>query len=156
MKNSFYFLKKLNRTAICSAISLLGMYPKKKNITWKDLCFSGWRSWEGNKGEDFPLWTERSSIASQHGELLQDSEVGEARWCRRTWSPYLSRKHQECTFRHRSACRTAAESRQEDLTSGKEYIEPQKLSRMKELGVKTGVLVGKNRSVSRTGPALGW
>ena len=32
--------------------------------------------------------------------------------------------HQEYTFRHRSACRTPAESRQEYLTSGKEYIEP--------------------------------
>ena len=34
--------------------------------------------------------------------------------------------HQEYTFRHRSACRTPAESRQEYLTSGKEYIEPRK------------------------------
>ena len=34
--------------------------------------------------------------------------------------------YQEYTFRHRSACRTPAESRQEDLTSGKEYIEPRK------------------------------
>jgi len=32
--------------------------------------------------------------------------------------------HQEYTFRHRSACRTSAESRQEYLTSRKEYIEP--------------------------------
>ena len=38
---------------------------------------------------------------------------------------YLSpRIHQEYTFRHRSACRTPAGSRQEYLTSGKEYIEP--------------------------------
>ena len=29
-------------------------------------------------------------------------------------------------LRHRSACRTPAGSRQEDLTSGKEYIEPRK------------------------------
>ena len=36
------------------------------------------------------------------------------------------RTHEEYTFRHRSACRTPAESRQEDLTSGKEYIEPHK------------------------------
>ena len=35
-------------------------------------------------------------------------------------SPWI---HQEYTFRHRSACRTPAESRQEYLTSGKEYIE---------------------------------
>ena len=34
--------------------------------------------------------------------------------------------HQEYTFRHRRACRTPAESRQEALTSGKEYIEPRK------------------------------
>jgi len=34
--------------------------------------------------------------------------------------------HQEFTFRHQSACRTPAESRQEYLTSGKEYIEPRK------------------------------
>ena len=32
--------------------------------------------------------------------------------------------HQEYTFRHRSACRTPAESRQEYLTSGKAHIEP--------------------------------
>ena len=38
-------------------------------------------------------------------------------------SPWI---HQEYTFRHRSACRTPAESRQEYLTSGKEYIEIQK------------------------------
>ena len=36
------------------------------------------------------------------------------------------RIHQEYTFRHRSACRTPAESGQEYLTSGKEYIEPPK------------------------------
>ena len=36
------------------------------------------------------------------------------------------RMHQEYTFRPRSACRPAAESRQEYLTSGKEYIEPRK------------------------------
>ena len=32
--------------------------------------------------------------------------------------------HQEYTFRHRNACRTPAESRQEYTTSRKEYIEP--------------------------------
>ena len=38
---------------------------------------------------------------------------------------YLSPKiSQEYTFRHRSACITPAESGQEYLTSGKEYIEP--------------------------------
>ena len=34
------------------------------------------------------------------------------------------RIHQEYTFRHKSACRTPAESRREYLTSGKEHIEP--------------------------------
>ena len=33
-----------------------------------------------------------------------------------------SQIHQEYTFRHRSACRTPAESQQEYLTSGKEYM----------------------------------
>ena len=42
----------------------------------------------------------------------------------------------------RSARRTPAESRQEYLTSGKEYIDPQKLSRKNKLGGETGVLVG--------------
>ena len=58
------------------------------------------------------------------------------------------RIHQEHTFRHRSACRTPAESGQEDLTSGKEYIDPRKTR--EDEGTR-----GKNRSVSRTGPALG-
>ena len=57
-------------------------------------------------------------------------------------SPWI---HQEYTFRHRSACRIPAESRQEYLTREKEYIEPRKLRRRKELGGKT---------VSRTGPPL--
>ena len=50
--------------------------------------------------------------------------------------------HQEYTFRHRSACRKPAESGQEYLTRGKDYIDHAKLSRMKELGEKTGVRVG--------------
>ena len=33
------------------------------------------------------------------------------------------RMHQEYTFRHRSECRTPAESGQEDLPSRKEYME---------------------------------
>ena len=36
---------------------------------------------------------------------------------------FSPRIHQEYTFRHRSVCRAPAESRQEYLTSGKEYIE---------------------------------
>ena len=38
-------------------------------------------------------------------------------------SPWI---HQEYTFRHRSACRTPAKSRQEYLTSRKEYIDTRK------------------------------
>ena len=34
--------------------------------------------------------------------------------------------HQEYAFRQRSTCRTQADSRQEYLTSGKEYVEPHK------------------------------
>ena len=34
--------------------------------------------------------------------------------------------HQEYTFKQKSACRTPAESRQEYLTSEKEYIDPRK------------------------------
>ena len=57
------------------------------------------------------------------------------------------RIHQEYTSRHRSACRTPAESGQEYLTSRKEYIEPRKTR--EDEGTR-----GKERSVSRTGPAL--
>ena len=56
--------------------------------------------------------------------------------------------HQEYTFRHRSACRTPAESGEEYLTSRKEYIDQCKT--WWDEGTR-----GKNRSVSRTGPALG-
>ena len=52
------------------------------------------------------------------------------------------RIYQEHTFRHRSACKTPAENGQEYLTNGKEYIKHARLSRMKELGGKPGVLVG--------------
>ena len=44
--------------------------------------------------------------------------------------------HQEYTFRHRSACRTASERRQEYLPSSKEYTEPH----------KTVETMGENRS----------
>ena len=54
---------------------------------------------------------------------------------------------QEYTFRHRTACRTPAESGQEYVTSEKEYIERCKTRQDK--GTRQ-----KNSSVSRTGPAL--
>ena len=53
-----------------------------------------------------------------------------------------STKDRKYTFRQRSACRIPAESRQEYLTSGKEYQNHTKLDKMKELGGKTGLLVG--------------
>ena len=56
--------------------------------------------------------------------------------------------HQEYTFRHRSACRTPAESWPEYLTRGKECIEPHKTQ--EDAGARQ-----RNRGVSRTGPALG-
>ena len=40
--------------------------------------------------------------------------------------PLFPQIHQEYTFRHRSACRIPAESGQEYLTSGKEYVESRK------------------------------
>ena len=60
-------------------------------------------------------------------------------------SPQIHQKH---TFRHISVCRTPAEGGQEYLTTGKEYIEPHKTH-------YDEVHRGENRSVSRTGPALG-
>ena len=56
--------------------------------------------------------------------------------------------HQDYTFRHRRAWRTPAESGQEDLTRGKEFIDPRKTR--EDEGAR-----GKNRSVSRIGLALG-
>ena len=84
--------------------------------------------------------TDDSNLVSGRGE--QGSGVGGR-------GVHLSPQiHQEYAFRHSSACRTPAESRQEDLTTGKEYTEPHKT------GSNEGTR-GKNRSVSRTGPALG-
>ena len=60
-------------------------------------------------------------------------------------SPWYTRKY---TLAYRNACRTPAESGQEYLTRGKEYIEPHKT--WSDEGTK-----GENRRVSRTGPALG-
>ena len=50
--------------------------------------------------------------------------------------------HQEYTFRHRSACRTPADSEQECLTRGREYIDPRKTREEEGTRGKTGVLVG--------------
>ena len=59
-------------------------------------------------------------------------------------SPWI---HQEYTFRQSNACRTPAESGQEYLATGKAYIKPCKTQQ--DEGTR-----GKNRSVSRTAPAL--
>ena len=84
------------------------------------------------------------SLKSSKQREQDDRGVG---GCEAHLSPRI---HQEHTFRHRSACRAAAESGQEDLTSGREYTEPRK-TRQDE-GTS-----GESRSVRRTGPALnGW
>ena len=62
---------------------------------------------------------------------LKMTGIGRTRWQRSrwTWSTSLStapRIHEEYTFRYRNACGTPAESGKEYLTSGKEYIEPNK------------------------------
>ena len=38
----------------------------------------------------------------------------------------FSQMHQECTFSHRTTCRTPSQGGQGYLTNGKEYIEPHK------------------------------
>ena len=63
--------------------------------------------------------------------------------------------HQEYTFRHRSACKTPAESRQEYLTSGKEYIEPRKTQQEEGTRGKTGVLVGLDLPLAGGGTEAG-
>ena len=54
-------------------------------------------------------------------------------------SPWI---HQEYTSRHRHACTAPAESGQEDLTSGKEYIYSRKTREDEGTRGKTGVLLG--------------
>ena len=63
--------------------------------------------------------------------------------------------HQEYTIRHRSACRKPAESGQEYLTRGKEYIDPRKTQQDKGTGGKTGVLVGLDIFTVGGGPEAG-
>ena len=54
------------------------------------------------------------------------------------------RIHQEYTFRHRSACRTPAESGQGYPTRGKENTEPFKTQQDEGTREETGELVGQN------------
>ena len=81
----------------------------------------------------------RHSTTYKTGMNLREQDGRGVGGCGVHLSPWI---HQEYTLRHRSACEKTAESGQEYLTSGEEYIKPTKLSRMKELGEKTGVLVG--------------
>ena len=86
---------------------------------------------------------ELSLFEIKKGRRSREQDGGEG--CGGHLSPRIHQKH---TLRHRSACVTPAESGQEDLISGKENIEPCKT--WCDQGSR-----GKNRRVSRTGPALG-
>ena len=86
------------------------------------------------------------------GKVLEEQVDGGAGGLGVHLSPWI---HQEYSFRHRSACRTPAESGQEYLTCGKEYKNHAKLSRMKELGRKTGVLVGMDKPSAGGGTEAG-
>ena len=59
----------------------------------------------------------------KESDMDQEQDGREVGGCGVHLSPWI---HQEYTFRHRSACRTPAESRQEYLTSGKGYKESRK------------------------------
>ena len=66
------------------------------------------------------------------------------------------RMHQEYTLRHKRACRTPAESGQEYLSTGKEYIEPCKALQDERMGGgETGVLVGLNLPLASGGTEAG-
>ena len=65
------------------------------------------------------IWESLMSLILKRLKREQEGEgVG---GCGVHLSPWI---YQEYTFRHRSACRTPAESGQEYLTSRKEYIDP--------------------------------
>ena len=71
-----------------------------------------------------------------------------SRW---TWVYLSPRIHQEHTFRHRSESSTPAESGQEYLTSGKEYIEPRK-TRDQALNLWSGSTDSKTLDYHWTNP----
>ena len=65
-----------------------------------------------------------SGYANSKNEWLKEEQDGAGVGGRGVHlSPWI---HQEYTFRHRSACRTPAESGQEDLTRGEKNTEPRK------------------------------
>ena len=93
----------------------------------------GCKSLSSRRAESTSL-TDDSNSVSGRGE--QGSGVGGR-------GVHLSPQiHQEYAFRHSSACRTPAESRQEDLTSGKEYTEPHKTGSDEGTRGKNRVLAG--------------
>ena len=64
--------------------------------------------------------TEGKAEGGSRNEMVRDKQDGRGVGGR---GGHLSlRVHQEYTFRPRSACRISAESRQEYLTNGEEYI----------------------------------
>ena len=65
----------------------------------------------------------RHSTTYKNGMNLREQDGRGAGGCGVHLSPWI---HQEYTLRHRNACRTPTESRQEYLTRRKEYIEPHK------------------------------
>ena len=69
-----------------------------------------------NSYESKDFQKEKSNILFQKESEVGEQDGGGVDGRRVHLSPQI---HQEYTFRHRSACRTPAESRQEDLTSGK-------------------------------------
>ena len=65
--------------------------------------------------------------------------------------PLSPRIRQDYSFRHRRACRTPAESRQECLAIGKEYIQPCK-TQDQALNLWSGITDSKTLQYQRTNP----
>jgi len=81
-------------------------------------------------------------------EREREQDGGGSGGCAVHLSPQI---HQEYTFRHRSACRAPAESRQEYLTSGKKYREPHK-TRDQDLSLRSGSTDSKTLDYQRANP----
>ena len=84
-----------------------------------------------------------SILKSRNGKRWRTS-----RWCGIHLSLWI---HQEYTFRHRSACRTPAESGEEYPTSGKEYIDSHK-TWDQALSLWSGSTDSKTLDYQRTNP----
>ena len=81
-------------------------------------------------------------------EREREQDGGGSDGCAVHLSPQI---HQEYTFRHRSACRAPAGSRQEYLTSGEEYREPHK-TRDQDLSLWSGSTDSKTLDYQRANP----